>query len=349
MHDSRRDGVRIAVPDAPTVSGLSFRRFAGPADYPAMAAVSEAEKIADRSEGTTTVDDVARTYRHLVNSDPDRDVLFAEVDGVVIGYGRGWWGDEWSGTRNYWLFAKLDPRWRGRGIRLAMLRWLEARMREVAAGHPSDLPKTLQAAGDEYETDWLRLLESEGYAPVRWGRLMVRSLAEPIPACPLPDGLEVRPVQESEILAIWRAGEEAFRDHWGHGEWKDEGLAEWRESPSFQTHLWQVGWDGDRVAGAVLAHVDEAENREFGRKRAFAQSIFVRRPWRGRGLAKALITRSLLAWKQMGMTEAAHGVDTQNATGALQLYESLGYRATRTLITYRKPLAQPDKAGAARK
>jgi ribosomal protein S18 acetylase RimI-like enzyme len=40
----------------------------------------------------------------------------------------------------------------------------------------------------------------------------------------------------------------------------------------------------------------------------------------------------------MGMTEAAHGVDTQNATGALQLYESLGYKAIKTYTTYRKAL-----------
>jgi hypothetical protein len=40
----------------------------------------------------------------------------------------------------------------------------------------------------------------------------------------------------------------------------------------------------------------------------------------------------------MGMTEAAHGVDTQNATGALQLYESLGYKATKTYTTFRKAL-----------
>ncbi len=338
MTTSSKKDARIIVPDAPAVPNLSFRRFAGAADYSAMVDLIRVCSKADRQDDTTDLASIERTYRHLVNCDPDRDMIFAEVDDALIAYGRGWWEDEWSGTRTYRLFVNLHPDWRERGIGRAMLHWIEARMRDVAAGHPADTPKAFQSGGDEGQADWLRTLEAEGYTPVRWGHLMVRTLAEAIAACPLPDGLEVRPVRELEIPAIWRAAEEAFRDHWGHGEWKDEYLAEWRESPTFQPHLWQVAWDGNEAAGMVLNRFDAAENAEYGRKRGYTETICVRRPWRGRGLARALITRSLLAWKNMGMTEAAHGVDTQNATGALQLYESLGYKATKTFVTYRKPL-----------
>lgn len=328
----------IALPDAPAIPGLMFRRFAGAADYPAMVDLIKVCSRADRQDDTTDLASVERTYRHLVHCDPDRDMLFAEVDSVLIAYGRGWWDDEWSGTRTYSFFVNLHPSWRGHGIGRVMLRWIEARMRDVAAAHPKDTPKALQSGGDEVQSDWLHTLEEEGFSPVRWGHLMVRSLAEPIAACDLPSGFEIRPVQEADVLPIWRAAEEAFRDHWGHGEWKDEYLAEWRESPTFQPHLWQVAWDDDQVAGMVLNRFDEAENSEYGRKRGYTETICVRRPWRGRGLARALVTRSLGLWKDMGMTEAAHGVDSQNATGALQLYESLGYRVTKTYVTYRKPL-----------
>jgi mycothiol synthase len=338
MTDSRTDDGRILPPDAPAVPGLSFRRFAGEADFPSMVAVMKAAKIADGLEETSTPDDVSRTYRHLVNCNPDRDMLVAEVDGAMIGYGRGWWEDTWSGTRTYGLFVHMKPEWRGKGIRRAMLRWIEARMRHVATEHPANTPKAFQTGGMEQESDWIRLIESEGYSPVRWGHLMVRPLDEPIKTSLLPDGLEIRPVKPSEILAIWRAAEEAFRDHWGHGEWKDEYLEEWRESPTFQPSLWQVAWDGVEVVGMVLNRSDEAENEEYGRKRGYTETICVRRPWRGRGVARALITQSLLMWHRMGMTEAAHGVDTQNEHGALQLYESLGYKATKTFVSYRKPL-----------
>jgi ribosomal protein S18 acetylase RimI-like enzyme len=38
------------------------------------------------------------------------------------------------------------------------------------------------------------------------------------------------------------------------------------------------------------------------------------------------------------MEEAALGVDTQNPSGALQLYESLGYRIVKQYLTYRKKM-----------
>jgi ribosomal protein S18 acetylase RimI-like enzyme len=42
--------------------------------------------------------------------------------------------------------------------------------------------------------------------------------------------------------------------------------------------------------------------------------------------------------KELGMTEAALGVDAQNPNGALALYESMGFRAVRRVTTYRKLL-----------
>jgi ribosomal protein S18 acetylase RimI-like enzyme len=64
----------------------------------------------------------------------------------------------------------------------------------------------------------------------------------------------------------------------------------------------------------------------------------VRRPWRRRGLARALLTRSLKMFQDMGMEEAALGVDTENLSGALRLYESVGFRAVKRQTIYRKAL-----------
>ena len=51
----------------------------------------------------------------------------------------------------------------------------------------------------------------------------------------------------------------------------------------------------------------------------------VRRPWRGRGVAKALCAASFRVLREQGMDEAWLGVDGTNPTGALQLYEGLGF------------------------
>ena len=74
------------------------------------------------------------------------------------------------------------------------------------------------------------------------------------------------------------------------------------------------------------------------RKRGWTENIAVRRPWRKRGLARALIIRSLAMLKAQGMTEAALGVDTQNTSGALRVYESCGFKPVFTSVNYRKEM-----------
>jgi len=74
-------------------------------------------------------------------------------------------------------------------------------------------------------------------------------------------------------------------------------------------------------------------------RRGYTEGISVRRPWRKRGVASALINRSLLMFREMGMTEAALGVDTENLSGALRVYEASGFRPLSRGTTYRKPLA----------
>jgi mycothiol synthase len=334
------DNCSIAVPDSPAIPGLEFRGFRGEGDYKAMLAVIEASKVVDQDEWTQDLEDIARTYRHLKNCDPFADMIFAEIEGHVVGYGRTWWEDERKGDRVYSLFTNLAPDWRGKGIRRAMLRWLERHARVLSEAHPTESDGFLQSWASEHEHDAKSLLESEGFEVVRWDFEMVRSLAEEIQPAPLPEGLEIRTVSDVDAEAIFAAASEAFADHWGVADWFSESdLAEWRESPTYNPDLWEVAFSGDDVAGMVLNFVNTKENTEYKRKRGYTEAICVRRPWRRRGLAKALITRSMEMFKEMGMTETAHGVDTQNPNGALQLYEGLGYRSRRTYFTFRKPLA----------
>jgi ribosomal protein S18 acetylase RimI-like enzyme len=87
----------------------------------------------------------------------------------------------------------------------------------------------------------------------------------------------------------------------------------------------------------VLNFIDEDENQRYDRARGFTEDICVRRPWRRRGLARALIARSLRVIADAGMTEAALGVDSDNQTGALDLYLGLGYETRWKFFAFRKP------------
>jgi len=77
---------------------------------------------------------------------------------------------------------------------------------------------------------------------------------------------------------------------------------------------------------------------ELEGNRIFALIGYVHPDWRRRGIARALIATSLRILKERGMQEAALRVDTQNPSGALQLYQSLGYRIVKQFITYRKEM-----------
>jgi ribosomal protein S18 acetylase RimI-like enzyme len=329
---------KIILDDAPDVLGLVFRRFRGEADYAGMAVVVKENAEADGLEWAITVEDMARSYSHLVNCDPYRDMVIIEVAGEIAGYSRVWWLQELEGPRIYRYLVFLRPQWRGKGIRRAVLRHNERRLHEIAEGHPDDGPRVLETWAWDTELVWASLLQDEGYRAVRYGFSMVRPDLEEIPGLPLPEGLEVRPVEPEQVMAVWEAAREAFRDHWGYSDddWSYETLKEWQESPTYEPELWQVAWAGDEVAGMVLNFIDQEENTEYGRLRGYTETICVRRPWRRQGLARALIARSFLALKERGMTEAALGVDAENTNGALQLYRSMGFAVVKQHTTYRK-------------
>jgi mycothiol synthase len=347
LADSAREytNAAIVVPNAPDVPGLAFRGFRGEVDYAAMVDVINGSKEADGLEETTSLEDLARNYKHLVNCDPYQDMLFAEVYGEVVGYSRVWWEQELDGQRIYSHFCFLLPAWREQGIRCAMLRHSERRLREIAASQNSG--GLFHAGAADTEDDWATLLSCEGYEAVRYEFDMVRPNLDDIPDLPLPEGLEVRPALPEHYRTIWEAAREAFQDHWGVTEWTEEVFVEWQDSPLFTPDLWQVAWDGEQVAGMVQSFINHEENAEYGRLRGYTENISVRRPWRRRGLARALIARSLQLLKERGMTEAALGVDAQNPNGALRLYQSMGFCEVKRSMTFRKPLPGRTLAPAA--
>ena len=104
----------------------------------------------------------------------------------------------------------------------------------------------------------------------------------------------------------------------------------------FQPQLWKIAWDGEQAVGNVLNFVLHQENENFKRKRGYTEGISVRRPWRRKGIARALLTESIKMFQEMGMEETCLGVDTENPRGALELYQSVGYQEIKRYVTYRK-------------
>ncbi|MER3487687.1 MAG: hypothetical protein C4307_02585, partial [Chloroflexota bacterium] len=188
------------------------------------------------------------------------------------------------------------------------------------------------------------LVEGAGFRPVRWFFEMVRPNLDDLPSVELPAGLELRPATPATARRIIEADAEAFRDHWGHTELTEEEVRSVLDDPETDLALWQVAWDGNEVAGAVIVLVRESENRCLGRRRGWLDSVGVRRPWRRRGLATALMVRAMETLRARGLEEAVLGVDADNPSGALGLYERLGFRRTMRFAVYRRPLDEGERA-----
>jgi len=337
----------IQLPDVPGIHGLRFRHFRGGEDYRHMSTIIRVSAEVDDTQRADTPEELEISFAHLTNCDPYTDMIFAEVDAgdgrkpEVIGYSRGTWRMEGSGERWYMFFGRILPRWRRKGIGHTMLGWMEGRLQEIAAEHPSEIEKYFLCFVMQGETGLAAMLEKTSYQPVRYGLEMVRPDLENIPDYPLPDGLEVRPALPEHYRAIWEADMEAFRDHWGFIEPGEEDYQAWLvDKTFFQPELWQVAWDiaTDQVAGQVRTYIDHEQNKLYHRLRGWTEFISVRRPFRRRGLARALIARSLQAQKQAGMTESALGVDSENLSGATRVYEDCGFRVVKRTTIYRKPL-----------
>lgn len=329
-------GREIRVPDPPRIRGLKFRHYRGPGDHQGMVEANNTAKAAAGIIERVTVEGMANQYANLTNSDALRDVLIGEVDGRIVAYGRLEWGDNSDGARDYTSFCLVEPAVRRHGVGRAMLGWQESRIREIAATHVTDRPKFCLAFVHDRDPGGGALLSSAGYSMVRRSAEMVRPHLHDLPEAPLPDGIDVRPATAADSLAVWDAGAEAFRDHWGANDDSPEAYARFLGDPKFDPELWIVGWDGADVAGYVLTSLQPQEAN--GERVGYLDSVAVRRPWRRRGLGRALVAEALRVLRDRGATSAGLGVDLQNQNEAARLYESVGFEVSTTSTEFRKPL-----------
>jgi mycothiol synthase len=131
---------------------------------------------------------------------------------------------------------------------------------------------------------------------------------------------------------------EAFQDHWGGFDASEASFRRWIERPEWNPELFVVAWDGGEIAGGVVNAIFPEENEALGLNRGWLESVFTRRRWRKRGLARALIARSLHVLATRGLNAAALGVDADNPSGALGLYESFGFSVIHRGQAWRRPM-----------
>ena len=329
----------LTLPDAPAIPGLRFRRFRDTSDWAALAELHRAAAMADEDDDIPTPEILQITLEHKAGFQLGRDLLLAEVDGQVVADATGSASIR-DGYPVHSLHGRVHPEWRRRGIGSALFHWNERRARERALAEPEFAigSAVLGAWASEFEPGARALYESEGYRVIRYAFTMINRHVRDAEAIPMPDGIELRPVTQDHHRTIFEADDEAFRDHFEHRAFTEEDFVATFLLPELDTSLWMVGWDGDQVAGSVQTWIWPSENEALGVNRAWLESVSVRRPWRRRGLARALIAASLVDLRRRGIEEALLGVDAENPNGALALYEGRGFEVKVRAMCYRKTL-----------
>jgi len=327
----------VEIEGAPAIAGLRARSFAEASDYERLSALFCAANALDDIPWQPTAHNLQIEMDAADGADPVDDVVLVEVDGRVVA-ASGVERKVRDDVPTYEVWGSVDPGFRRRGLGTWLIGWSLRHVRVRASREDPLTPVDLESFSEDNEAGHRALLAAAGFEPVRHFFLMRRTGLEDIPAAPLPEGLEVRPVVDDHWRAILAAENEAFRDHWGHREMTESTYRATFDRAELDTDLWVVAWDGDEIAGVVQNWIWPEENERLGVNRGWLEHISVRRPWRRRGLARALTAASLVKFRERGLDEGMLGVDSENLNGALGLYTGLGFEVYSRAAAYRRPL-----------
>lgn len=217
--------------------------------------------------------------------------------------------------------------------------------------HPEVAPVLLAAAEEharsKAETPVLRgyvqgdepvlheAFEEGGWRPIRHSFQMRIELTDDLPEPQWPDGLGPRTFRPGEEEQIYEANMDAFADHW---DFRRQPMEDWRrrtvDHHGFDPSLWWLVEDGDELAAIALNAWHFSGDPQFG----WIGILGVRPPWRKRGLGTALLQHSFRDFRSRGATRVGLGVDAENTTGAVRLYERAGMSVVRHNDTYEKTL-----------
>ena len=273
--------------------------------------------------------------------DTDTQVVLDET-GKVVGY-----ADVWNvNAMNVRLFslAAVDPERMGCGIGTHLAQWAINHARQKVDKAPEGARVVLQQSINRSNHAAYDLLIQNGYTVVRHSYRMRINLDQPPVVPDLPEGITIRPMVagQEEKAAFWVAYD-SFRDHWGHVEEPfEEYCKRWmyyiENTTTYDPSLYFVAMDGDQMAGVCLCdpHIEEDPGM------AWVGTLGVLRPWRKRGLGLALLQHAFAEFYQRGIPRAGLGVDAENLTGALRLYEKAGMQVWRKNAMYEYEL-RPGK------
>ncbi|WP_430332903.1 GNAT family N-acetyltransferase [Rhodococcus sp. ACT016] len=332
---------RVSAPDTvetPAVGGDLTWRATTKDDISALFELVRAAGAVDHPRVLVMMDELEEDFASA-DFDPVVDSVIAfDPSGRAVAYATSTLQSSQETIVEVSLAGAVHPDRRGEGIGTSLIRWQEQRGMQHLAGSDKHLPGWLAGGAEENATATVRLFHRNGFESLRWWYELERNLTQPIPDISLdPDvRIEMYSPQWSEPTRL--AHNDAFRDHWGsqpvlRPDWEaGDRLSTTRPDLSFLA----VARDDagqDRVVAYVLSEVNEEEWPAHGYSFGYINSVGVVREWRGRNLARALLTHTMRAFADKGLERAILDVDAESPSGAVALYEGLGFSTVNRSIS----------------
>jgi len=301
------------------------------------ALLAEAQEV-DRTEEHFDADDLLEEL-----SNPkliaDRDTVGLWADGVMVAVGLVYWRENLVDVDRLNTDATVRPAWRRRGLGRALMTWMVSRARELHELHHPEVEAEINSVAISTNAGAAALFTSLGFEECRYAFTLRCPLDTPAPVVEVPDGLRLVPFGPEYDEALRLTHNEVFLDHWGSTPKDEETWKTWfTGSRAFRSELSFLVLDGDQIVSYATAYEYVAETAATGIREVYVGQVGTVRSHRGRGLAAVAMSALMRQAQQAGFKRASLGVDAENPTGALGLYERLGFGQHSKWTTYRLPL-----------
>lgn len=304
--------------------GYTWRR-ATPDDVAAVLALGLAVDVEEYGEPDWDEADVRDDFARP-RFDLDRDTWLVEApDGSLAGYAA-----TWDREPHAVVMADAFTHPDAPDLYPWLVATISERVREHAADSGETTARVFSSAPNARRAAALR---DAGYDICRVFRRMVVDLDESVaPPAPGP-GVTIRPVTPDDLPACHRIVTESFADHFGSvAEPYDVWHGHFVASDSYCPQYWWLA----EVDGAPAAVLIGQRHDDKG----WVKVIGTLPPARGRGAGTALLLTAFQAFRADGHARAGLGVDSDNATGAVGVYERVGMRATHRYDCYQRVLTR---------